>query len=683
MSRVPRIALFLMLVCFACSAPRTGRQPAARNVRLAWRIAPVQWETGEQFARLLALLKAHASAVDEISLFDEAFPRNAATPLTELERLADLLKQRIGELHRAGFPSAGINVILTLGHQDVPGGFLPPLSVPPAVGHDGRVSTSCVCPNSPAFRSYIRRRYAMMARAKPDFIWVDDDMRGSHHGPTYPCFCPLCLKKFGRAAGRVSLVKQLNAPENGDLRRQWSEFMAASLEGVCKDIGEAVREVDPNLEVGLMTIGYSHSTYAGYPIRRMMRALGAKRGRPGHGYYTDDVPRMLIGKALDVGRQVRDYPPEVRTIEYELENYPYIALDKASRTVLNECTAALIMGANGIAFNALKDQGGTLEDYEPLMQAIAAERPVWEALVRGSAGLPLVGLWPADTPALMANRTVDEQGWFQEPAAYDIQRPNQVAEMGIPLTTDRAAALGAILSGRVAEGFSNDELRAMLARAVLMDGAALRVLWTRGLGELTGVKPGTHFPNGVVERFTNHPLNGPYAGDGREALPGPADDVWSLAPVGKGVEELARLIRYDGADMGACFTIYTNSLGGRVAVSTYSPWRRLGRGAKKRQLAAVADWLAGGRLPALIEQTARVAPWVRSSPDGRRVAVVLLNTSLDPTGGLTLRLRAQPARLSLVSGPRSEPLTLRRSPGEVRVEVPSIPAWHAAVLIGE
>lgn len=668
---------------FGCGAARQQHTGEVANARLAFRIIPAQWETDQQFATLLEFLKTHRKAVDEIALFDQTFPPNAAGPLEGLERSASKLKERMAELREAGFKSVGINVLVTLGHGDVPGGFLPPLTVPPAVGHDGTVSASCVCPNSEAFRSYIKQRYALMARVNPDFIWVDDDMRGSHHGPRYPCFCADCVKKFGRAPNRVSLVKQLNAPRNGALRREWSEFMAASLEGVTKDIGDALREANPKVEVGLMTIGYSHSTYAGYPITRMAKALGAVRGRPGHGYYTDDSPRMLLGKALDVGRQVRDYPPEVRIIEYELENYPYIALDKATRTVLNESTVALMMGSNGIAFNALKDQTGTLEDYEPLMRGIAAERSVWDSLVRACEGLPLGGLWPADHPSLMANREVDAQGWFDEPRPYNINRPLQVAEMGIPLTSDPRTSAGTLLSGRIAEAFSTDELRSMLSKGVIMDGAALRVLWARGLGEFAGVKPGVSCPNGVIERLAEHRLNGPYAGDARDALVGPADEVFALEPVGQGVEVLSRLIRYDGADMGPCLTIYTNTLGGRVAVTTYAPWHRLGRGAKKRQVVAVADWVANGKLPALIEQTERLAPFVRVSADGRRVAAVLLNTSFDPTAGLALRLRAQPVRMFLVSPHGSQPLAVRRSEGEVTVTVPSVPAWSTAVLVSE
>ena len=655
---------------------------APGSVVLAYRIWPAQWETDEQFARLVALFKAHRPAVDEISLFDESFPRRACASLERLEQAAATLKRRITELHGYGFGTVGINVAYTIGHGDVPGEFLPPLSVQPAVGQDGIVSDACACPNSPEYHTYIKKRYALMASAKPDFIWVDDDMRMSHHGPTYPCFCPGCLAKFGHGNDRAVLVEQLSAAGNSDLRREWTEFCAASLEAVCADIHQAVTETDPTIKLGQMTIGYSHSTYAGYPIARLMTALGAQRGRPGHGYYTDETPRGLLNKSLDVGREVRDYPPQVKTIEYELEDYPYIALDKGVRTVLNECTAALLMGCNGIAFNALKECAGTLEDYGPLLRGIEAERPIWEALREGVAGLPLAGFWPADNRMLMANRKVDATGWFWEQGAYDIQRPNPLAEVGLPLNPDPHSACGILLAGKVAEAFTKDELRDMLRKGVLMDGIALQVLWSQGLGELTGVKPGQSFPSGVSERLTPHALNGRYAGDGRDALVGPADGVCSLVPVAEGVGDLAHLVRYDDADVGSCFSTFTNSLGGRVAVASYAPWQLMGRSAMRHQLLAVADWLAGGRLPVLIEPMARIAPLVRCSPDGQRIALVLLNTALEPSGPVNLRLRAHPQQVSLVSAEGPKPLPTRHEGKETLLDLPSIPAWRTAVLVG-
>jgi len=140
-------------------------------------------------------------------------------------------------------------------------------------------------------------------------------------------------------------------------------------------------------------------------------------------------------------------------------------------------------------------------------------------------------------------------------------------------------------------------------------------------------------------------------------------------------------VRSDGSDAGCCFSTYTNALGGRVAVSTFGPWHRQGNSATRHRLLAVADWLAHGRLPVLIPQTVRVAPLVRMSPDGQRVAVVLLNAALDPTGPLTLRLRAQPPQVSMINQGKATPLRTEREGDEMVVHVPSVPPWQTAILI--
>ena len=70
-----------------------------------------------------------------------------------------------------------------------------------------------------------------------------------------------------------------------------------------------------------------------------------------------------------MGRQVRDYPPEVEITQYELEDYPHIPLDKAARTVINECTAALMMGCNGIAFTLFPFTEVSFEDYDRVLGA--------------------------------------------------------------------------------------------------------------------------------------------------------------------------------------------------------------------------------------------------------------------------------------------------------------------------
>ncbi len=675
------ISFMLAIALFVnCSFSSFGQERIPANVPLiSYRIFPGQYESDEQFSLLLKFLKEHPDAVDEIALMDEPFPRPAGLPLEKVEGIAEVLKKRIAGLRQAGIQSVGINVAHTLGHWDVPGMVFTPM--PPAIGHDGTRSLTCMCPNSQEFRAYIQKKYVLMAGTGADFIWVDDDLRAQNHGPVYPCFCSTCLELFGHEKDRKALVAKLNKPENASLRREWSEFCSWSMEGLSRDLGTAVHDVDPEVELGLMTIGYSNSTYAGYQINRWMTAMGASRGRPGHGFYTDEKPGLLINKALDVGRQVRDYPPEVRTIAYELENAPYITLDKSVNTLMNECTLALMMGCNGFALNVLNRYQGTLEDFHPHMKAIAGERSQWKILVDSSAGLPLAGFWPADHPMLMANRVVDEKGWFFEGASYNIQAPNQLLEMGIPFAADSRHALGTILSGKLAEAFTTEELRAMLSKGVMLDVFALEVLWERGLGDLTGVKPGEDVLVAATERFTDHSMNGTDAGFVREAYAKPGERPGTLVPVSEGVIDLSHLVRHDGADLGSCLTLYENKLGGRVAVSTYAPWHRIGLGPKRRQVIALADWLTEGRLPVIIDQTVRVAPFIRKSPDGRFFAV-LFNTSLDATGKLTLRLRASSDQVSLVSSNGFQSLDTSLSEGEVIVEVPSIPPWSTIILLG-
>ncbi|NLV73677.1 MAG: hypothetical protein GXY52_03180 [Chloroflexi bacterium] len=640
----------------------------------SFRIKATRWLTDKNWEDTLRFFAAQRSAIDEMCLIIHEF-MGWFSPMEALQPEAELMGARMRHARALGYASAGINIGSTLGHADPVGDWSPEFTLPRAMGPDGTEATHCPCPNAPEFRAYIRAKYALFAAQEPDFIWVDDDLRGSHHGVIYPCFCPTCLERFGQGLDREALVRRLNDPAEGALRRAMVAFNADTLTDVCREIGEAVRAVDERIELGLMTIGSSHSTWGGHALAREMRALGAVRGRPGHGFYHDTVPRAIYDKIMDVGRQVRDYPKEVRDIQYELDSYPNIILDKSARTTLNEVLLADMMGCNGTAFLAIKRTEGALGEFAPLLQALAEQRPLCEALIELAAGLPLAGFWPADDNALMGKRAVDERGWFWEGGEYDIQRPNALLEIGIPLSPDPANSCGTLLARRIAEAFSDAELRGMLSRGVLLDSQALQVLWGRGLGELTGAKPGKQVLGGAFETLTDHPFNADFAGEQRDALVEPADGLCALDLL-PGAEALARIVSYDERDLGVCQSAFTNALGGRVVVASYPPWRRNGTLAKRSQLLALAEWLAGGALPIRVETFSRVAPFIRMSADGSRWLAVLVNSSLDRSPELTVRVRGTADSAWLLDPPCSQPLKVCAG----RITVPSLPPWQAVVL---
>jgi hypothetical protein len=643
-------------------------------------------ESDDAFAELLATQKRNRGVVDEVAAFDTD-THHLFIPLDLYASRMALFEKRLAAFRKAGIPSVGINVLCTIGHVEEAWSYNVPLPFPGMVGHDGRVSRSCACPNTAAMREYVRAKYVLAARARPDFIWVDDDIRMHSHGVAWGCFCDTCLGLFRRSAGRAytreALVKAFNRPGNGRLRALWVEQNRSCLASLMGVIEKAVHGVDPDIATGLMTAGPGWTTYSGQALDRWCTALRAAKVRPGGGFYSDATPGDMLRKTLEIGRQAVAYPPVVTDRQYELENFPYQLLKKSRTALVDECSLALGVGLNGIAFNLL---GIGDVDYRAYVPAIAAARPLWEKLVAQAADLPVVGLWPAWSPDLMAKRTVRVgEEWLGGSPAHSITRSDVLADIGLPLAP-APSGMATVLSGRTLEAFSDEQLKRLFRGGVLMDGTALEALEARGLASWTGVRLAKRLDNGVVERFTGDPLNGPYQGrvrDARIEFWGDARGLGDvLEPTSKRVRILARHETYRGADQGPAMTAHTNALGGRVGVMGYAPWIFLHSVAKRAQLHSVADWASGGRLPVLVEETVPLVPVVRLSADRRRGAIVLLNAGLDEIGEATLRLRVATGRARLLTIGRDERrVELRRRGRERVLTLRRLAPWSVHVLL--
>jgi hypothetical protein len=169
----------------------------------------------------------------------------------------------------------------------------------------------------------------------------------------------------------------------------------------------------------------------------------------------------------------------------------------------------------------------------------------------------------------------------------------------------------------------------------------------------------------------------------------------------EGVEMLSRLTDYLGSDLstgslgldrdrsgqalGPCLSVHENGQGGRVAVAGYYPWSFIDSAAKVWQYRALAQWLSRERLPAVVENVAKVIVWARAGANGR-AAVVVLNASLDPQPELALRLRMPPGEVEHVpmEGKTAWLETeLTPEPGCRRVAVPEVAPWSLHLLLFE
>ncbi|MBC7286629.1 MAG: hypothetical protein H5T86_01000 [Armatimonadetes bacterium] len=476
-------------------------------------------------------------------------------------------------------------------------------------------------------------------------------------------------------------------PAREDVREAWVNHNVATLESLLADISSAVLEEAPDVALGLMTAGPGWTTYSGQAFDRWFTALRAEKARPGGGFYTDQAPISMYHKAIEVGRQRAALPASVTDVQYEMENFPYQLLRKAPGSVANECTLALAFGLNGIAFNAL-GMGRKLDEFRPIMARVRVARRMWDRLLAAADGLPTVGLWPAWTPRLMARRKVRPgESWLHGDRRYQQTVADVLAEIGLPLSVDPPSC-GTVLAGRIAEAFSDEELRRILSGGVLMDSEALLVLQERGLAELAGARVARRYDNGLTEQFTDDPLNGTAAGDLRDAriefwgdARGTAD---LLEPMDDGVRVLALLGNYFGETCGPCMTAHENELGGRVVVAGYAPWMFIHSADKRLQLLNVADWISRGTLPVRIEAPARLIPVVRLSHDRTRGAVVILNAWLDQVEQATVYVRAATREVSLLTDDgQLTPLTPVPCSDGWSVSIGPLAPWSTvALLIG-
>ena len=562
----------------------------------------------------------------------------------------------------------------------------------------GAVSRSCYCPSNPDVQEYIRRCYAALAGARPDFIWVDDDVRMESHPQNIQlaCFCPRCLARFAAETGRTwtreALAESFSSGTREArlaLRRQWLTHNRALIRDLLALIRAAVDGVDQEIPLGLMTgeCPYSGLDYPGWTAAMAgERALEVK-WRPGGGFYTDDRPLDALAKAHSVGRQIGLLPDTLTDVQYEHENFPYQRLKKSVRLFTAEIAAAIGAGCTGVALNIV-GLVPDLEEYRSLFEATERRKGFFDEAVAIFGRSACEGIWPACTTDHFAAQQADGDWGRGALWGNGLWCANELAEIGLPMSYTAAGARVALLSGDMALDFDRAAWLKLLAGGVLLDVPALARLHELGLGEYAGFAPaGEQMPD-TIEEFTDDPLNGRFAGWQRDCRPSFYHEMtYFMQPTAPDARVLARCVDFTPTDLGIVAGAYQNSLGGRVAVQGYYPWHSLGTLAKASQMKALLRWLSGDTLPAYVDSFAKVALWCRRDEEGQLVLLVL-NASMDDLDEVRLCVRDAgemlwAAKMNDYMAGTTDIVMRTEIDGAYGVyELGELKAWEAAIVMG-
>lgn len=675
---------------------RRGGEVGLKKSFISFRIGMNFTESDRAFDELLGIFERNAGVLDEIALFSH--PTHPCMPLSLVKKYAPIWGKRIAQLKAMGI-RCGINVLSSIGHheENLPNSLSEGVQF--AMDSSGKVCRGSICPRDERTQVYNRQLYTLVMQAKPEFIWVDDDVRMLHHYPVAEtCFCDSCMKAFNAKHKtkytRESLAKAMcSAGSDADrlaIRKVWLEFNRESVDILLKTIERTVHGIDPTVPVGLMT---GDRFYEGYAFHRWEKTLAGPKGidvmwRPGGGFYMDQTPREMVGKSHDVGRQIAVLSDDVVSIQSEIENFTYQRLRKSIHVTVMEAASHMGAGCTGAAFNVLPMNNESLGDYERLVEGIRRARPFYDELARVIQRVPPTGVFAAwNTDVYAAGNLDGKASWFNnDPRHLAGGFAEEWLQIGFPAAYRLDQAQVTLLRGDSVAAMSREEIMAILASGVCMDAEAVDRLNKMGYGEYVGFAIDREIPDDMQEELLPDPLNGLQVGqqrDCRQSFKWWSPRAYSLKITARGARSLSFGFDYGNKRVAECTSgVFENKLGGRVAAMGYFAWTFMHSREKSTQLKTLVRWLSKDSLVGYVSSYHKATMWVRQMADGS-TPVVLFHEAFDPAESLEVSLRTDRQIMTMVTmaGQRTPIVSTLGENGYRRFVLPKVDPLSLIMLV--
>ena len=510
----------------------------------------------------------------------------------------------------------------------------------------GRACTAVVCPLDPAWRAYYAQSLARYAAEDFEVIWIDDDIRYHNHGDLDwgGCFCPLHIAAFnqhtGLAVSRAELVRACTAPGiPHPWRAQWLDLWESQhLELIAswRDLVEAHGK-----RLGLMSSLPEQHGAEGRRWGDWWKALssGPVWHRPHFWPYAETTaPALTLAlNTLDQNRSIQ--PPGVESGP-EIECIPYGQWNKPFRQIAAQLVAAQAFGSTHLQLSLYDHMGNDpadeparadfLHDWKPTLNWLADL--FHPSLRTHGVSLP----WSED---MGRNLHTKKGGAWSELVCPGRGWAGWLGAAGVATSVHAEGAVVA-LAGPGVRSFSDAALKEWLARGVLLDGEAARILDERGFSAYTGLSDIRTITQQDVVYATEcctHPLftrrpgaqlsvnSEFFTAFGQHLIQG------TLAPSTLEITEL-RGPRQERCGHGAL--AYANTLGGRVAIM---PWNAdtlpCMNTLRADQLARILAWLDPSLRHGRAEGGAWLVPLVLA--DAQRWRVVIWNAGGDAVEAIT------------------------------------------------
>lgn len=349
--------------------------------------------------------------------------------------------------------------------------------------NDGK-SVGSVCPCDEGFKEYIYNVMRTIASFNPECIMVDDDFRLIWYKGE-GCACPLHMERFNKAAGTNLTKEELwnIVNQRTELSKKYTDIFIQiqrdSLLETAKIMRQGVDSINSKLPMSYCCCG-NNAEFASEIATILAGENNPITVRINNGNYTSQGARYFSRVFQRAATQIAKLKGKVDVILAETDTCPQNRYSTGAMSLHTHYTGTILEGANGA-----KHWITRLITYEPesgkaYRRVLSKYHGFYEKLAELTPTLKWRGcrIHTPKTPDFTYGRVKEEcDGW-----SYCV-----LERMGIPMYFSGEMGGVLCLEGNSDAWFTDDEVKELLKRPLMLASDTAKNLIDRGFGKYLGV----------------------------------------------------------------------------------------------------------------------------------------------------------------------------------------------------
>lgn len=384
------------------------------------------------------------------------------------------------------------------------------------VDEEGLESWGVACSIGKKFRETAGEKLRLWAQTKPEVLWIDDDIRMSHHRASvrelwtgkisaermdFGCFCEKHIELFNNKLGASYTRREIKDGilSGSPLRKAWLEFQGECVNEVAGWISDTVSSVSPDTKVAIMTSNPdTHSTEGRQWKPFLTNISGGKKPilRPTFGPYVEKSSKIFYNSYARYEQLKADLLATYGTdVDFcpEIENTRFTRWAKSVSATGYQLMLGAFLGSESITLSIF-DLDGCVLDEEPEFAQLLTQRRAFIEKMKAFR------LWNYKSEGVGLITAPDRVKDMTQPVTslkkLCLARywEEVLLNAGIPCKyitpSDFDKTESAVIDGYTVHLLKDVEIKTLLSKKVLLCSAAAKALIEKGYGKYLGISVG-------------------------------------------------------------------------------------------------------------------------------------------------------------------------------------------------